>query len=158
MSQEKELEIEKEEARLRQMQVLAKTDINPENYWGNNSYLLIRQKKIMRKYNKILDFVEPNKEEQAMLIEKNLRIWSRSCAFGMLGVVGVIVGKHLLRSPMFVISQSYYNFAKFFVFGALTYFTSLPARYRMADEVYAPLIRKYKQQAIDNGFVDYEIS
>ena len=53
-----------ENERLLRTQVLQKTDINPENAWGNNSYLLIRQKKIARKFNKIMEYIDIEDQDE----------------------------------------------------------------------------------------------
>lgn len=61
---DKELNIdENERQNLLRTQILTKTDINPDNPWGHNSYLLLRQRKIMRKYKKIMDYVDLDEQD-----------------------------------------------------------------------------------------------
>lgn len=62
-----------EEIRLKRTQIFDMSEINPDNIFGINSYQMIRPKKILNKFEKMMEFVKLEKEDEKDLIEKKIK-------------------------------------------------------------------------------------
>ena len=83
----------------------------------------------MRKYNKMMDYIDLDDEDQKLLIEKKLKIMAKSCIFGISGYLLVMAGKHIFRVLHFIASNNVYTLSKVFAFTSMTYFAYLPQHY-----------------------------
>jgi len=138
---------------------MAETD--PKNPYGPNYEELPYDTKVYYKFNKVRKFVHFDKEDQEKIVKSNYEF-----VLGMLGAVGggCLVGlllrkyglRHFSKIDEWIDSYSHVYYGLFFAGSGTTAYYWYSDKY--IKEICEPFIDKYLQQAIKNGFDNYEIS
>ncbi len=137
-------------------------EVDPRNPYGPNYEELPYDTKVYYKFNRVKKFVHLEKDDQDQMLNFNYKY-----IFGMLGaaVVGCVGGYAIKR---FLIKPFFSNFEDWIdqfsgVYYGLFFAGSATLAYYKLDDMYIkqvcyPLLDKYLDQAIKNGFEDYKIS
>ena len=133
-------------------------NINKKLYDSNNPFGVNyegfdKRNKTYYKFNVMKDYIILDKEDAEKIMNSNFILYSK-CSF-----VGLIfLTPFLIYNRFKKINPLIYNMTKFFSFFTGASFSYHPFFFRSVDLCYKPLIDKYLDIAVENGFEDYEIS